>query len=512
MIRPHGLVAIAAVLAFAGTANAQIYYGNSDTDTIHRINEDGTGDVLLASSTVDPNTLVVSDAYIWWVSGNSAPSGTINRLDRSDGSHPMTFLPIEGVYWSVDYNPIDDKVYYVSNTGVGRMNQDGSGSETLWTGTPDGFSGFAVDGVHRKMYWHVPGGGFGLMQEHNVVRANLDGSGVETILTGMYGNLLEIAVDPRHGRLYVSGTTSTELGMTIAGLDGSSPMSFLTSRFCTDFAVDALAGKVFVGSTIGIAQSNLDGSGSGSVGSVSNALAIGVYAPIPIAQIVTAQHEPAGSNCTDGGVALTIGLDVNADGVIESDESSTTEYVCNGAAGATGPKGATGADGATALVTTTNELAGTNCANGGVRVDVGVDQNANSTLDSGEIQQTTYVCNGTAGAMGMTGTTGTAGTTGATGATGAAGPSGKNSLIQTSTEAAGANCANGGLRVDTGVDANSDAMLTSDEITHTSYLCTPDAVTTKSGGCTAAGSTSSAPTWAFGVIAVMAFLSRRRAR
>src|SRR5215470_8323736 len=86
-----------------------------------------------------------------------------------------------------------------------------------------------------------------------------------------------------------------------------------------------------------------------------------------------------------------------------------------------------GNTGSTTLVSTQTEPAGTNCAAGGVKIQVGVDTNGNGVLDSGEVnaQETRFVCNGASG----------------------------NSLVKTSPEPAGANCPSGGLRVDTGVDA-----------------------------------------------------------
>jgi hypothetical protein len=112
-----------------------------------------------------------------------------------------------------------------------------------------------------------------------------------------------------------------------------------------------------------------------------------------------------------------------------------------GAAGAQGIQGATGAqglqgiagtngtngiDGKNALVNTTTEPAGANCATGGTKVEVGLDANNNGTLDAGEVNATLtkYVCNGATGAQGLTGPTGAAGTNGINGVTGAQGPTG----------------------------------------------------------------------------------------
>ena len=47
-----------------------------------------------------------------------------------------------------------------------------------------------------------------------------------------------------------------------------------------------------------------------------------------------------------------------------------------------------------ALIATSTEPAGTNCANGGVKIEAGVDDNGNGQLDSNEVYSTQYVCDG----------------------------------------------------------------------------------------------------------------------
>jgi hypothetical protein len=71
----------------------------------------------------------------------------------------------------------------------------------------------------------------------------------------------------------------------------------------------------------------------------------------------------------------------------------------NGATGAVGPIGLTGVagtNGLNALVNTTTEAAGANCANGGTKVEYGLDDNNNGILDLVEVEAalTKYVCNG----------------------------------------------------------------------------------------------------------------------
>jgi hypothetical protein len=100
-----------------------------------------------------------------------------------------------------------------------------------------------------------------------------------------------------------------------------------------------------------------------------------------------------------------------------------------GPAGITGPQGVAGTNGTNglnALVKTTIEPAGANCATGGTKVETGLDVNNNGVLDLAEINaaQTTYVCNGLQGAQGIQGLTGPAGVAGPQGLVGAAGPTG----------------------------------------------------------------------------------------
>ena len=67
----------------------------------------------------------------------------------------------------------------------------------------------------------------------------------------------------------------------------------------------------------------------------------------------------------------------------------------DGAPGAAGSPGAPGGDGLNSLLAQTALPFGdSNCPRGGVRVDSGIDANRNDTLDSDEIDQTSYVCNG----------------------------------------------------------------------------------------------------------------------
>jgi hypothetical protein len=141
------------------------------------------------------------------------------------------------------------------------------------------------------------------------------------------------------------------------------------------------------------------------------------------------------SNCPSGGITVQSGIDTNGNGVLDPSEVTSTQYVCNGTSGTA------------ALVATTIEPAGANCASGGEMVSAGLDTNGNSILDASEVTTTAYVCNGTNGTNGL------------------------NTLVAIVTEPAGANCTYGGINVTSGLDTNANGTLDPSEVTTTKYVC-----------------------------------------
>jgi hypothetical protein len=198
-------------------------------------------------------------------------------------------------------------------------------------------------------------------------------------------------------------------------------------------------------------HSGLDANGNGaledsevqSTAYTCNGATGGSGSPAPGA-LVRLESEPAGANCTNGGVVVYNGLDTDHDGTLESGEETSTMYVCNGASGSEGRPGAR------ALVRLDPETAGANCEAGGTAVRSGVDTNGNGTLDTTEAASTSYICNGT---------------------TASTGAPGQQPLVRSTFEPAGANCEAGGTAVRSGVDANSNGTLDTAEATSTSYIC-----------------------------------------
>lgn len=123
--------------------------------------------------------------------------------------------------------------------------------------------------------------------------------------------------------------------------------------------------------------------------------------------IVDVVDEPQSSACPFGGVKIDSGLDENSNGELEPTEVSDTRYVCNGA-DAKPPSRTIVAD----------EPAGDNCSGGGVKVQNGLDNDRDGELSEAEVEETRYVCNGTDGADGEDGADGTNGANGTNGADG----------------------------------------------------------------------------------------------
>lgn len=147
--------------------------------------------------------------------------------------------------------------------------------------------------------------------------------------------------------------------------------------------------------------------------------------------------EPAGPNCTTGGYKINTGIDLNNNNILDANEILNFQYICNGLTGNN------------SLVALVAEPAGVNCTSGGYKVNSGTDSNKDGILESTEIQNTTYICNGN---------------------------NGLNYLIAVKAEPAGVNCTFGGYSFNTGIDANKNGVLDDSEITSTVYICNNSAI------------------------------------
>ncbi|WP_422092093.1 DUF7151 family protein [Tenacibaculum ovolyticum] len=100
-----------------------------------------------------------------------------------------------------------------------------------------------------------------------------------------------------------------------------------------------------------------------------------------INSLIKTTTEQNSSNCENGGVKIEIGIDDNGNNILENNEVNTTEYICNNI-------------GFNSLINTVTEPSGSTCKNGGIKIETGIDENRNDVLDEVEITKTQYICNG----------------------------------------------------------------------------------------------------------------------
>ncbi len=146
--------------------------------------------------------------------------------------------------------------------------------------------------------------------------------------------------------------------------------------------------------------------------------------------LMISASEPSGTNCSTGGRKVSYGLDNGEGGgsasnnVLEAGEIDGFYFVCNGLNGVNGMNGATGSTGSsgfTTLFTSTVETAGANCSAGGRKLTFGLDDGLpsgtarNGILETGEVEGTNYICNGSNGKTILNGTTDPLSTTGTDG-------------------------------------------------------------------------------------------------
>jgi hypothetical protein len=172
------------------------------------------------------------------------------------------------------------------------------------------------------------------------------------------------------------------------------------------------------------------------------------------------------TSCANGGVVIRTGPDENQNGVLEGDEVRSEAAVCNGADGEPGPAGD---DGAASLIETRVATAD-ECEHGGTVLLIGTDNDGDGALDSQEIAVERPVCDGADGTDGSDGADGADGTDGSDGADGADGTDGKNSLISTSP-ASTTDCVSGGTAVRVGVDDDGDGHLDTGEVDAIEIIC-----------------------------------------
>lgn len=174
--------------------------------------------------------------------------------------------------------------------------------------------------------------------------------------------------------------------------------------------------------------------------------------------------EAAGEHCAAGGTRIESGLDANGNGALDGSEVSSTSYVCNGGAGATGESGTSCTVAENAGVKTISCGSGTQVTiSDGAKGDPGdqgpagmngADGASCSAADNGD-GTVTFTC----GATMVTVSLGSS-----------SGGSAHNSLIAMTADTTGT-CATGGTQVQSGLDVNDNDTLDAGEVVSTQYVC-----------------------------------------
>lgn len=204
----------------------------------------------------------------------------------------------------------------------------------------------------------------------------------------------------------------------------------------------------------------LAGAGCGAVDGVNGENGTdGVDGQDGTSYVIDVVQESVGDECPNGGQRILIGEDINGDGELAPLEITKQTVVC------------TGADPAPGLVVTATENPGENCVDGGVVIRAGQDDDRDGLLSIPETKTTSYVCDGVDGENGEDGLPGRDGLNGEDGTDGTNGTNGLSGLVATVAEPAGTNCAVGGVRIASGLDANRNGILDAAEVTSSRYVC-----------------------------------------
>lgn len=243
-------------------------------------------------------------------------------------------------------------------------------------------------------------------------------------------------------------------GCTAGAFESSATPSFVEVDTLGDDSVDCSEGGVEI---IGGYDVNLSGTLEESERNQSNSICYGLKG-IPLQ--VDVEDLSAGDLCVGGGIRVEVGLDENGDGTLTLDEESADFVICQGTAAGASLVQVTATDPAT-------------CLAGGSLIENGVDIDGNGTLDPGEVTVSQVVCE----------------------------PLGRNWITRTVAIEPGPTCAAGGNRLERGVDANRNGVLDDTEVRESLEACHgeagEDGLTTLvatvplaagEGGCPAGGS------------------------
>ena len=328
-----------------------------------------------------------------------------------------------------------------------------------------------------------PQGSIGLTGSQGIQGvAGLTGATGAQGLIGLTGNTGVVGATGLQGLIGITGATGLQGPIGLTGATGALGLTGLTGNTGPSGAIGPQGLQGLTGNTGSVgATGNTGATGStgsqGIQGLTGNTGAIG---PQGI-QGLTGNTGAVGAT---GALGLT-GLTGNTGNTGPSGAFGPQGLQgLTGNTGAIGPQGIQGLTGNTGAVGATGALGLTGLTgNTGPSGAIGPQGLQGLTGNTGSVGATGNTgatgSTGSQGIQGLTGNTGAIGPqgiqglTGNTGAAGTNGVDGKNTLVNTTTEVAGANCTNGGTKVEVGLDSNSNGLLDVSEVnaTLTKYVC-----------------------------------------
>ena len=138
--------------------------------------------------------------------------------------------------------------------------------------------------------------------------------------------------------------------------------------------------------------------------------------------LVRTEGRIADSICTEGGVEIYIGNDLNSDGFLDEDEVTSSTKVCHGKEGLSGPQGNPGTTlqpDLSRIEIEELEVGNLTCPMGGILIHSGLDADGDGQLNQGERESSEALCDGLIGSNGNNGQSGMNGAQGDAGSHGA---------------------------------------------------------------------------------------------
>ena len=197
---------------------------------------------------------------------------------------------------------------------------------------------------------------------------------------------------------------------TKVGINVPSPQCSLDVRdtFCLKGNATITGNLNLINGSITVNGVPLTGGGGNGTGPAGPAGPVGPTGPVgPIGPAgATGASGPRGFNGTQGPQGFNGSIGATGPQGLIGPQGLTGPTGLTGPVGPIGPTGATGVIGLNYLNQETYEPAGSNCQYSGIKLEGGLDLNANGVLDISEVNQTGFICTGAPGAPGAPGAQG----------------------------------------------------------------------------------------------------------